>query len=108
MTTAFLFTAVALAAPQAAAPSIPTSRVAQISQCLVSLVADVQVPALEAGALTSVAAAEGDYVKQGQLLAQIDDRQPIVDKLAAQLQRDAALAKAQDDIEVRYAQAAFA
>src|SRR5205085_7339007 len=34
--------------------------------------------------------------------------QPRLDKLAAELERDAALAKAQDDIEVRYAEAAFA
>jgi len=108
MSTSALVIALAFAAPQAAVPTIPTTRVAQIPQCLVSLVADVQVPALEAGALTNVAVAEGEYVKQAQLLAQIDDRQPKVDKLAAQLQRDAALAKAQDDIEVRYSEAAFA
>ena len=108
MSTSTLLAVLVFSAPQAAVPTIPTTRVAQISQCLVSLVADVQVPALEAGALTSVAVAEGDYVKQGQLLAQIDDRQPKLDKLAAQLQRDAALTKAQDDIEVRYSEAAFA
>jgi multidrug efflux pump subunit AcrA (membrane-fusion protein) len=108
MSTSTLLAVLVFAAPQATVPTIPTSRVAQIPQCLVSLVADVQVPAREAGALTSVAVAEGDYVKQGQLLAQIDDRQPKLDKLAAQLQRDAALTKAQDDIEVRYSEAAFA
>ncbi len=79
-----------------------------ISPALVSLIEDIQVPALEAGALTSVAVAEGDFVAQGQLLAQIDDRQPKLDKMAATLQRDAALAKADDDIEVRFSQAAFA
>src|SRR4029079_5575574 len=45
---------------------------------------------------------------QGQLLAQIDDQQPKLDKLAAELQRNAAMAKAEDDIEARYAEAAFA
>jgi len=67
----------------------------------------VQVPAREAGALTSVGVVEGQYVTQGQLLAQIDDQQPRLDKLAAELERDAALVKAQDNIEVRYAEAAF-
>ena len=99
--------------PLAATPSVrePTPAVprqAVVTHCLVSLIEDVQVPAREAGALTSVAVAEGQYVTQGQLLAQIDDQQPRLDKMAAELQRDAALAKAQDDIEVRYAEAALA
>jgi macrolide-specific efflux system membrane fusion protein len=72
------------------------------------LIEDVQVPALEAGALTSVDVVEGQFVTRGQVLARVDDRQPLLDEQAAELQRDAALAKAQDDIEVRYAEAALA
>ena len=94
--------------PRGPATTTPVSREAQVPHCLVSLIEDVQVPALEAGALASMAVVEGQYVSPGQLLAQLDDRQPRLDKLAAELQRDAALAKAQDDIEVRYADAAFA
>jgi multidrug resistance efflux pump len=94
-------------APAQAQPTSPSGREAQLTHCLVSLIEDVQVPAREAGALTSVAVVEGQFVNQGQLLAQIDDVQPRLDKLAAELERDAALAKAQDDIEVRYAAAAF-
>jgi multidrug efflux pump subunit AcrA (membrane-fusion protein) len=52
--------------------------------------------------------AEGEFVGQGQLLATIDDRQPKLDKMAAELEREAALVKASDDIEVRFSQAAFA
>jgi macrolide-specific efflux system membrane fusion protein len=80
----------------------------QLTHCLVSLIEDVQAPALEAGALTSVDVVEGQFVTRGQVLARIDDRQPLLDEQAAELQRDAALAKAQDDIEVRYAEAALA
>jgi len=83
-------------------------REVQLTHCLVSLIEDVQVPAREAGALMKVNVVEGQHVTQGQLLAQIDDQQPRLDKMAAELERDAALAKAQDDIEVRYAEAAFA
>jgi multidrug resistance efflux pump len=115
MTTSLLILTVALGAPpqSAKAPASPqptpaAPREVQLTHCLVSLIEDVQVPAREAGALISVAVVEGQYVDQGQLLAQIDDRQPRLDKLAAELERDAALAKAQDDIEVRYADAAFA
>ena len=42
------------------------------------------------------------------LLAILDDREPLVRKLKAELERDAALAKASDDVEVRFAQASFA
>src|ERR1041384_4070467 len=83
-------------------------REVQLTHCLVSLVEDVQVPAREAGPLVSVNVVEGQHVTPGQLLAQIDDQQPKLDKQAAELERDAALAKAMDDIEVRYAEAAFA
>lgn len=101
-----------LAAPPAVAGETRTApaaaRTAHLSQCLVSLIEDVQVPALEAGALVSLDVSEGEFVSAGQLLARIDDRQPQLDKLAAELERDAAQAKAQDDIEVRYAEAALA
>jgi len=83
----------------------PTSQV-QVTHCLVSLIEDIEVPAKEAGALTQVTAREGDYVRAGQLLATIDDRQVQLQKLAAIQERSASLAKANDDIEVRYATAA--
>jgi multidrug efflux pump subunit AcrA (membrane-fusion protein) len=97
-----------LPTPGAPEPSLAVGREAVVTHCLVSLIEDVQVPAREAGALLSVGVVEGQYVTEGQLLAQIDDQQPKLDKLAAELERDAALTKAQDDIEVRYADAAFA
>jgi multidrug efflux pump subunit AcrA (membrane-fusion protein) len=107
-----LFASLATAALLFAAPPAGSSSAAardiEIPQCLVSLIEDVQVPAREAGPLTSVAVVEGQFVSQGQLLAQIDDRQPRLDKFAAELDRDAALTKAQDDIEIRYAEAAVA
>jgi len=112
-TALFIVTLVLAVPPQLPTPATPQpvasgAREAQVTHCLVSLIEDVQVPAREAGALTSVAVVEGEFVAQGQLLAQIDDRQPRLDKLAAELERDAALVKAQDDIEVRYAEAASA
>jgi macrolide-specific efflux system membrane fusion protein len=113
MLTPALIVTLVLAVPPVqpvALPSAPpaAAREVQITHCLVSLIEDVEVPAREAGALTNVAVVEGEYVSRGQMLAQIDDRQPRLDKLAAELERDAALAKAQDDIEVRYSEAAHA
>ena len=103
MITAVFVAILAISVPPATQP-----REVQLTHCLVSLIEDVQVPAREAGALLNVNVVEGQHVTQGQLLAQVDDQQPKLDKLAAELERDAALAKAQDDIEVRYAEAAFA
>src|SRR5947207_11839017 len=112
-TSALLATLILSVPPQSALPAAPQPpssalRETQITHCLVSLIEDVQVPAREAGALTKIAVVEGEFVAAGQLLAQIDDRQPRLDKVAAELERDASLVKAQDDIEVRYSEAAYA
>ena len=88
-------------------PSVAANGDALIPHCQVFLIDDVSVSAREAGALVSVAVREGDQVRAGQILAQIDDRQAQYDQLAAELKRDAALAKADDDIEVRYSRAAL-
>lgn len=95
------------ARPPVGNPQLATLGQLQVTHCLVSLIEDIQVPAKEAGALTQVTANEGDYVRAGQLLATIDDRQAQLQKHAAMQERDAALAKANDDIEVRYASAAY-
>jgi macrolide-specific efflux system membrane fusion protein len=79
-----------------------------IEHCQVFLIDDVQVPARESGALISLSVREGDRVQAGQPVAHIDDRQARYDQLAAELKRDVALAKADDDIEVRFARASLA
>jgi len=78
-----------------------------IKHCLVSLIDDVEVAAQEAGLLMSVAVKEGHQVKRDDLLAQIDDRRAHLQKEAAQVELRAAQERANDDIEVRYSQAAF-
>ncbi|MEX2027515.1 MAG: biotin/lipoyl-binding protein, partial [Pirellulaceae bacterium] len=84
------------------------SAVAHLPDCLVYLIEDIQVPALEAGPLVKINVKDGDVVEQGQLLALLDDSQPKLQKMAAELERDAAIAKASDDIDVRFAQATLA
>ncbi len=97
---------------QPVSPRPPSSgdtvrEVAFIEHCQVFLIDDVKVPAQEAGVITQLDWGEGDQVQRGQLLAQIDNRQARLSKLAAELERDAALAHAGDDIEVRYAEASL-
>lgn len=88
--------------------SQPSAGVVQVPDCIIYLLEDVQVPALEAGAIKTLTVTEGAVVKKGQPLAVLDDREPLVRKLKAELERDAALAKASDDVEIRFAEASFA
>lgn len=101
--TLVIWTAVlALAGPSEESEDVnPTG--ANDARCQVLLIADVEVPALEAGPLIHVAVKQGELVTAGQPLAQLDDVRPQLEKLAAELELDAALTRAQDDIEVRYA-----
>lgn len=80
---------------------------AVVPNCQVFPLDDVDVPALEEGTLTAVHVKGGVRVQAGQLLAQIDDRQAQLQKESAELQMQAAKARAEDDIEVRYALKSF-
>ena len=88
--------------------SQPSAGVVQIPDCFIYLLEDVQVPALEAGAIKELTVTEGAVVRKGEPLAVLDDREPLVRKLKAELERDAALTKASDDVEIRFAQASLA
>jgi multidrug efflux pump subunit AcrA (membrane-fusion protein) len=80
---------------------------AVIAHALVSVIEDVEVPAQESGLLTAVNAAEGTLIKKDEVLAQIDDRQARLQRYAAEVEREAALTKASDDIEVRFSEASL-
>ena len=75
---------------------------ALIPDCQVLLIDDVDVPAEAPGRLLAMNVREGGRIEQGMLAAQIDDREPLLQKVAAELERDVAHARANDDIEVRY------
>ena len=70
---------------------------------MLRLLAEAEVPAQEAGVLTAVAVREGQPVKRGELLAQIDDRKSHMAQRAAELARDEAQAKADNDVKIRFA-----
>jgi multidrug efflux pump subunit AcrA (membrane-fusion protein) len=95
------------AASAPARSASPGSRSLVIEHCLVSPEADLQIPAQEAGLMVAVDVAENALVQAGTVLAKLDDRKPQLEMTAAKKEREAALAKAADDIETRYAQAAF-
>jgi len=88
--------------PQQGKVTPSSSGSAVIQHCQVFLIQDVEVPAEQAGRLMRVDVREDDIVEPGDLLAQIDDRQAQLKKTAAELERNAAQTRADDDIEVRY------
>ena len=77
-----------------------------LERCLVSLVDEARVPAEEPGVLVELLAREGDKVAKGQVIAQIEDDQPQMEKRRAQAEHEQALGKASSDVDVRYAVAA--
>ncbi len=97
---ACLTTTLFAASAAAAEPSAPV-----VVRGLVSLVDDVMVPAPRAGVVRELAVKEGDQVEKDALLAQIDDEQSKLEMNAARVEREAAEAKGQSDVDVRFAEA---
>ena len=88
------------------AGATPPPSAAELHHCLVSLIEDVQIPAEVAGVLVKINAKEGEQFETGAPLVQINEKE-------AKSQRDVALAdekvsheKADNDVNVRYAEAA--
>jgi macrolide-specific efflux system membrane fusion protein len=74
-----------------------------VDSVVLRLLEEAEVPAQEAGVVTTVAVREGQRVKQGDLLAQIDDQVPRLAAEAVQAQFDIARAKAANDVRQRFA-----
>jgi len=102
-----LLVALAVSAPLLAADYQPDSSRAALTHCQVLLINDVDVPAEEAGRLLAVNAKEGDHVEKDSLVAQINNEQALLSRVAAELERDAAQTRADDDIEVQYSIKSF-
>jgi macrolide-specific efflux system membrane fusion protein len=78
-----------------------------VPNCLLSLDAEVQVPAQEAGVLMKIPVREGQLVSKGDLLAQVDDIVPRAAYNVALYKLKVAEKQAVDDIDVQYSIAAF-
>ena len=77
-----------------------------LPNCLLSLDAEVLMPAQEAGVLVRIPTREGQQVAKGDLLAQIDDTLPRLQQNVAINKLKAAQREADDDVSVRYSTAA--
>jgi multidrug efflux pump subunit AcrA (membrane-fusion protein) len=106
MTTSLLV-ALAVSAPPVGSGFRSSSPRAVVPHCQVLLIKDVEVSADEAGRLIGVNVTEGDHITKAELVAQLDDRQATLQKIAAELERDAAQARADDDIDVRFSVKSF-
>jgi multidrug efflux pump subunit AcrA (membrane-fusion protein) len=78
----------------------------EVQSVVLRLLAEAEVPAQEAGVLVAVPVREGQQVKRGELLAQIDDQVPRMAQQAAELDYEVARAKATNDVHVQYAKKA--
>ncbi len=76
------------------------------AEALVKLVEQVEIPAREAGLLTTVDIREGDLIRHGQLIGQIDDSEAKLTLTQAAAELDLATQRAQSDVQVRTAQRA--
>ncbi len=78
----------------------------KLEVCLVSALYDIQVPAQQPGVLREIHVREGQHVRPGALMALVDDASAQRAYRIAQIQYQQAAYEAENDIDVRYAEAA--
>jgi multidrug efflux pump subunit AcrA (membrane-fusion protein) len=74
-----------------------------VGSCQIKIRDEVNLPAPEAGVLMEFAVREGSQVKQGDVLAMIDDREAQAALRVAQFRFEAATKRSEDTIEEKYA-----
>jgi macrolide-specific efflux system membrane fusion protein len=89
-----------------AAETASNAATLEVQSVVLRLLAEADVPAQEAGVLTAVPVREGQQVKRGEELAQIDDQVAQMAERAAKLKLDVARAKATNDVQIRFARKA--
>ena len=102
----------ALAAAKEVAPPTSQNSVAkaeplEIESVVLRLISEAEVPAQEGGVVTSVAVRDGQQVKRGELLAQIDDQVSRLAADAAQAKYEIAKAQATNDVRIRFSKKAL-
>ena len=75
----------------------------EVSDALVTIIEQVRVPALSEGSVIKLNVSEGDVVQVGQLLAQIDDREPKLAYTRAKSELQTAIKAADSELEIRLA-----
>jgi macrolide-specific efflux system membrane fusion protein len=96
-----------LAAAIIANAQSPNPAEVEVEAVVLRLLEEAEVPAQEGGLVTKVAVREGQRVKQGELLIQIDDQIARLAADAAKAQHEIARAKATNDVRIRYTKKAL-
>jgi macrolide-specific efflux system membrane fusion protein len=91
---------------QRSTPAGPTGQPV-LTECRVALIEEAQVPGREAGVLTEMNVREGQQVKTGELLAQIDDTKPVTLRKIKEKEYQVAVEQASNDVNVRFADKAY-
>jgi multidrug efflux pump subunit AcrA (membrane-fusion protein) len=91
-----------------ACSTLSAGEVIKLSDCTVAPDAEVWVPAQEAGVLKEMPVDDGQHVKTGDLLAQIDDLIPQRQKEVAENKLKAAKEEAGSTVGIKYAKASYA
>jgi macrolide-specific efflux system membrane fusion protein len=89
--------------PGQSSPGQSVKSAIEVQSVVLRLLEEAEVPAQEAGVITSVAVREGQRVKRDELLAQIDDQVPRLAAEATKAKYDIARAKATNDVKLRFA-----
>lgn len=104
----FAASAVAHAAENSQSPATSAAVTAiEVESVVLRLFEEAEVSAQESGVVMGVAVREGQRVKQGELLAQIDDQVPRLAADAAKAKYDITREKATNDVKIRFAQKAL-
>lgn len=75
-----------------------------VSNAVVKVAKEIKLPAREPGVLVKLAVREGNQVRAKQIIGEIDDNEPQMQKRAAQAAYNAAYKRWEDDVEIRFAQ----
>jgi multidrug efflux pump subunit AcrA (membrane-fusion protein) len=88
------------------ATPLPSSEVSDpvISNAVVRVAEGIKLSAKEPGVLVHLGVKEGTVVQRHQKIGQIDDSEPQLQKKSATYQKNAAIKRAEDDVEIRFAE----
>jgi macrolide-specific efflux system membrane fusion protein len=79
----------------------------EVESVVLRLIEEAEVPAQEAGVVTQILVRDGQRVKRGELLAQVDDQVARLAEKAAAAQFEIARAKATNDVRIRFSKKAL-
>lgn len=100
---ALIIVCCAIVSHQSVATAQTNSKTIRIESAMLRLLYEADVPAQEAGLLLKLNVREGDTVKRGTIVAQLDDQLPRLAVMKAETELQVAKAVAENNVQIRYA-----